>query len=318
MGTSGNIGLWAGLVPRLADRYRVIAFDNRGLGGSERGTGPISVASMAEDTAALLEALDVPKAHIVGWSLGSAVAQELALAHPERLASAVMYATWGRCNGFQRSVLTALRLPYAVRDMDSALAAAGLAFSPQLLDHPDLPQMIETMLPAFPQNEEQMQVTVEQWDADLVHDTLDRLGGDHRADAGGGRRAGPADAARPGQGGRRRHPRGPLRAGDRAGVEPRPAHRAARRPASASSPTSCTTTSWSAGQPRWARRRRGPCWREGLFHRPPPPPRGRLKADQPAGRVGAPEEIRALCSGSPLGHRGESPQRWARGSASRC
>jgi pimeloyl-ACP methyl ester carboxylesterase len=176
MGTSGNIGLWAGLVERLADRYRVIAFDNRGLGDSERGTGPISVASMAEDTAALLEALDVPKAHIVGWSLGSAVAQELALAHPERLASAVMYATWGRCNGFQRSVLTALRLPYAVRDMDSALAAAGLAFSPQLLDHPDLPQMIETMLPAFPQNEEQMQVTVEQWDADLVHDTLDRLG----------------------------------------------------------------------------------------------------------------------------------------------
>ena len=56
--------------------------------------------------------------------------------------------------------------------------------------------MIEPMLPAFPQNEEQMQVTVEQWDADLVHDTLDRLGGDHGADAGGGRRAGPADAAR--------------------------------------------------------------------------------------------------------------------------
>jgi pimeloyl-ACP methyl ester carboxylesterase len=164
------------MIPRLADRYRVIAFDNRGLGGSERGTGPISVASMAEDTAALLEALDVPKAHIVGWSLGSAVAQELALAHPERLASAVMYATWGRCNGFQRSILSALRLPYVVRDMDAALATSGLAFSPQLLDHPDLPQMIEAMLPAFPQNEEQMQVTVEQWDADLVHDTFDRLG----------------------------------------------------------------------------------------------------------------------------------------------
>ena len=93
---------------------------------------------MAEDTAALLEALDVPQAHVVGWSLGSAIAQELALAHPEQVASAVMYATWGRCNGFQRSVLTALRLPYAVRDMDAALAAAGLAFSPQLLDHPDL------------------------------------------------------------------------------------------------------------------------------------------------------------------------------------
>jgi pimeloyl-ACP methyl ester carboxylesterase len=113
--------------------------------------------------------------HVVGWSLGSAVAQELALAHPDRMASAVMYATWGRCNGFQRSILSAFRLPYVVRDMDAALATSGLAFSPQLLDHPDLPQMIEAMLPAFPQNEDQMQVTVEQWDADLVHDTLDRL-----------------------------------------------------------------------------------------------------------------------------------------------
>ena len=177
MGTSGNIGLWAGLVERLAERYRVIAFDNRGLGGSERGSGPISVAAMAEDSAALLEALDVPRAHVVGWSLGSAVAQEMALTHPQRLASAVMYATWARCNGFQRSVLAAFRLPYAVRDMEAVLAVAGLAFSPQLLDHPDLPQMVEAMLPAFPQNEEQMQVTVEQWDADLVHDTLERLGG---------------------------------------------------------------------------------------------------------------------------------------------
>ncbi|HVL84854.1 MAG TPA: alpha/beta fold hydrolase [Pseudonocardia sp.] len=177
MGTSGSMLLWAELLPRLAERYRVIAFDNRGLGGSERGEGPITVASMAEDASALLEALDVPTAHAMGWSLGSAVVQELALAHPQQVASAVLYATWGRCDGFQRSVLAALRLPYVVRDMESALAVSGLAFSPQLLDHPDFAQMLEPMLPAFPQNEEQMAVTVEQWDADLAHDTLDRLGG---------------------------------------------------------------------------------------------------------------------------------------------
>ncbi|HYH33446.1 MAG TPA: alpha/beta fold hydrolase, partial [Pseudonocardia sp.] len=149
----------------------------RGLGGSERGDGPITVASMAEDTAALLEALDVPRAHALGWSLGSAVVQELALAHPQQVASAVLYATWGRCDGFQRSMLSALRLPYVVRDMEAALTVAGLAFSPQLLDRPDFQQLLEPMLPAFPQSEEQMAVTVEQWDADLVHDTLDRLGG---------------------------------------------------------------------------------------------------------------------------------------------
>ena len=176
MGTSGAIGLWAELLPRLAERYRVIAFDNRGLGGSSRGEGAISVASMAEDASALLEALDVPQAHVMGWSLGSAVAQEMALAHPDQVASAVMYATWARCDGFQRSVLAALRLPYVVRDMESALTVAGIAFSPQLLDHPDFEQMLVPMLPAFPQNDAQMQVTVEQWDADLAHDTLDRLG----------------------------------------------------------------------------------------------------------------------------------------------
>lgn len=176
MGTSGAIPLWAEMIPRLAATHQVIAFDNRGLGGSDRGTGPISVASLAEDASALLEALEVPRAHVLGWSLGSAAVQELALAHPDQVASALMYATWGRCDGFQRSVLSALRLPYVHRDMESAFATAGLAFSPQLLDHPDFGQMLEPMLPAFPQNEEQMQVTVEQWDADLAHDTLDRLG----------------------------------------------------------------------------------------------------------------------------------------------
>jgi pimeloyl-ACP methyl ester carboxylesterase len=174
-GTSCSIPLWGEIIPKLSEQYQVIAFDNRGLGGSERGEGPITVAGLAEDASALLEALEIPKAHTMGWSLGSAVIQELALARPDQVASAILYATWGRCDGFQRSVLSALRLPYAVRDMDAALAIAGIAFSPQLLDHPDFAQMLEPMVPAFPQTDEQMQVTTEQWDADLAHDTLDRL-----------------------------------------------------------------------------------------------------------------------------------------------
>ena len=156
----------------------MIAFDNRGLGGSERGEGAITRAPPWPRTPRRCSRRSTSRGR-TSWAgrSGSAVVQELALAHPEQVATAIMYATWGRCDGFQRSVLTALRLPYADRDMEAALAAAGLAFSPQLLDHPDFAKMLEPMLPAFPQNEEQMQVTVEQWDADLAHDTLDRLGG---------------------------------------------------------------------------------------------------------------------------------------------
>jgi len=177
MGTSGSIPLWGEIPSRLAQSYQVIAYDLRGLGGSERGEGPISIASLAEDASALLAALEIPRAHVMGWSLGSAIIQEMALAHPDQVATAILYATWARCDGFQRAMLTALRTPYVYRDMEAAIGASGLAFSPQLLDHPDVGAMLEALLPAFPQTEEPMRTTIEQWDADLVHDTLDRLAG---------------------------------------------------------------------------------------------------------------------------------------------
>ena len=175
MGTTGSIPLWGGFRTALEAKYQVIAFDNRGLGGSERGEGALSVASMAEDASALLEALEIPRAHVLGWSLGSAIAQELALAHPDQVASAVMYATWAGCDGYQRSLLSALRLPYVHRDFENAMAATGLAYSPEMLDRPDLAELMAPSIPALPQTEEQMQVTVEQWDADLAFDSLDRI-----------------------------------------------------------------------------------------------------------------------------------------------
>jgi pimeloyl-ACP methyl ester carboxylesterase len=159
----------------LAERHRVIAFDNRGLGQSERGQGPITMASMAADAAALLDALEIERAHVLGWSLGSAVAQELALAHPERIGGLVLYGTWGRIDGFQRAILTALRHPWAAGDMEAALTALGLAFSPELLNSPDFESMLQEFLPLFPQTEAQIRATVEQWKADEEHDTLDRL-----------------------------------------------------------------------------------------------------------------------------------------------
>jgi pimeloyl-ACP methyl ester carboxylesterase len=175
MGTSASLGLWEPVVAPLAERHRVIAFDSRGLGLSERGEERITMASLAADAAALLDALEIERAHVLGWSLGSAVAQELALAQPDRIGGLVLYATWGRGDGYMRSMLTALRHPWETGDMEAALTVLGLNFSPQLLDNPEFEAMLEEFLPLFPQTEAQIRTTVEQWQADEEHDTLDRL-----------------------------------------------------------------------------------------------------------------------------------------------
>ncbi len=176
-GTTQSLGFWAEVAPILASRHRVVTYDLRGMGASERGSGEINVASLAADAQGLLEALDIGRAHVLGYSLGSAIAQELALAAPKRVASLVLYCTWARTDGFQRAVITGLAHPWRTGDMEAALGALGIAFSPQLLDSPQFGELVEQLLPLFPSNEQQVRTTVEQWDADMAHDTLDRLGG---------------------------------------------------------------------------------------------------------------------------------------------
>jgi pimeloyl-ACP methyl ester carboxylesterase len=175
MGTSGSIGFWEPLVAPFAEHHRVIAYDSRGLGHSERGSERITMTSLATDAAALLDALEIERAHVLGWSLGSAVAQELALAHPDRVGGLVLYATWGRCDGYMRAMLTAIRHPWDTGDMEAAFTSLGLCFSPELLQSPEFEPLVEQLLPLFPQTETQIRTTCEQWQADEEHDTLDRL-----------------------------------------------------------------------------------------------------------------------------------------------
>jgi 3-oxoadipate enol-lactonase len=82
---------------QLEEGFDVIAFDNRGIGLSAPIEGPFTIAEMAADTAELLDRLEIEGAHVVGISMGGMIAQELALARPERLRSLTLGCTY--CGG---------------------------------------------------------------------------------------------------------------------------------------------------------------------------------------------------------------------------
>ncbi len=84
---------WLGQLPAFAARFRVAVFDNRGAGDSDVPPGPYTTAGMADDAAALLAALGIGRAHVLGVSLGGMIAQELALRHPARVARLVLACT---------------------------------------------------------------------------------------------------------------------------------------------------------------------------------------------------------------------------------
>src|SRR6476619_7820196 len=85
--------LWHRTRPVINERYRTIALDNRGSGQSDAPPGPYSIALMASDAAATLDAAGVESAHVFGLSMGGMIAQEFALQYPARVRSLILGCT---------------------------------------------------------------------------------------------------------------------------------------------------------------------------------------------------------------------------------
>jgi 3-oxoadipate enol-lactonase len=98
MGMSGTKHHWGDVVlEELRRDFDTIVYDHRDAGDSTRTEQPFTIADLARDAAGLLQALDLDSAHVMGISMGGMVAQELALAHPERIRSLTLGCTY--CGG---------------------------------------------------------------------------------------------------------------------------------------------------------------------------------------------------------------------------
>jgi pimeloyl-ACP methyl ester carboxylesterase len=176
MGLGGDHLAWGLQMPVFAQRYRVIAFDNRGVGQSDVPDHPYTTRLMAEDAAGLLAALGVARAHVIGLSMGGMIAQELALNHPARVRTLQLHATYARPDGYLRALVAAWRTVRAALGREEALRTMALwLFTPEAYD--ERPQLVETLLQTALANPYPQSVTgfMRQTDAVLAHDTLDRL-----------------------------------------------------------------------------------------------------------------------------------------------
>jgi pimeloyl-ACP methyl ester carboxylesterase len=142
MGMSGTALHWGEpFLRELREDFETITYDHRGVGKSTRLHGPVTIVEMAADAAALLEALGLESAHVLGISMGGMIAQELALARPEMVRTLTLGCTY--CGGPQAALAEPElmdELGAAMRSGDRARALrAGweINVGPQLVDDED-------------------------------------------------------------------------------------------------------------------------------------------------------------------------------------
>ena len=174
MGFAADRRMWMLQIPVFAPHFKVITFDNRGVGESTAPDGPFSMEQMAADALAVLDEVGAERAHVVSISMGGAIAQHLALKAPERVRSLVLASTWCSKNPYlQRIADTGSLIMEAGGPEGTTKASMLWLFTPKfILDRDPFVQQIEKMAIEFSVHPE---VFDRQRDALLEHDVRDRL-----------------------------------------------------------------------------------------------------------------------------------------------
>jgi 3-oxoadipate enol-lactonase len=108
-GLAGDWTAWKPYLAALKEQYRVVAFDNPGSGQSSAVTRPVQMAELAQATLALMDALGIECAHVVGRSMGGAIAQEMAFAAPKRVQSLAMAGSFAKLDALGERLIRNMR-----------------------------------------------------------------------------------------------------------------------------------------------------------------------------------------------------------------
>jgi aminoacrylate hydrolase len=133
-GLGGTAGFWAESAAVLAGGREVIRFDQRGIGGSTRGTAACDIAQLARDVIAVLDAAEVERCAILGHSTGGCIAQSVAAQAPDRLSGIILSATWLKPSRYMTGLFTARRAMLDQNPQGYAAIGAILASPPDWLE----------------------------------------------------------------------------------------------------------------------------------------------------------------------------------------
>jgi pimeloyl-ACP methyl ester carboxylesterase len=174
-GTGESGATWDAQMRALSG-YRCVAIDNRDTGDSSYVTSSYTPTDLAADAAGVIESLGIAPCNVVGFSLGGAAAQELAIARPELVRSIVLLSTWARSDDFFVAEMRnwqAIRRAHWDDEVSFLLALEAWLFSPATFADVDLRASIYAMWLA--ETHQEPEGWIRQTEADIAHDALDRL-----------------------------------------------------------------------------------------------------------------------------------------------
>lgn len=176
MGLAADTLAWALQLPPFSQRHRTIIFDNRDVGRSSRARGDYEVSDMAADALALADGLELESFHLLGVSMGGAIAQEVALAAPERIRTLTLCVTFSAGGAYARELarVWSARVLKSSREehIDHLML---LTLSEAFYENRAAVEFVRNMMLSNPHPQEP-DAFVRQLHASSGHDTRERLG----------------------------------------------------------------------------------------------------------------------------------------------